>query len=89
MNNATTATVEILKAAVKAHGYFAHVREEYRGATVFVESDQSRFVGYYRRVSLGRVDVFESGRWQAFETSGVSIMKVSPELDAIRFRRAA
>lgn len=89
MNDAMSKTVAMVTAAAQAMGYKVTVREDYRSATVFVDEDQSRFVGFSYAVSLGHVTVYENGRWQAYETRGVPMMKATAELDALRFRRAA
>jgi hypothetical protein len=89
MNDAVSKTVAMLVAAVKAQGLVPTVRVGWRGdAMVSVEEDQSRFVGFSHSVRVGRFDVYESGRFQEFNEAGVKIAAFTPELEALRFRRA-
>jgi hypothetical protein len=89
MNDATRATVDLVQAAVRAQGYMATVREYRDGATVFVDEDRSHFSGFASKANIGHVTVHESGRWSEVKVHAVSMMKLSPELDALRQRRMA
>lgn len=81
-------TVAMVVDSVKARqaGLSTHVRKELHTVTIFVDQV---FEG--RSTMVGRVTVYESGRWQEFGygDSGTKLMDVSPDLEALRFRRAA